>query len=70
MTDAQQLVASRLSIGQCAALACIIEATAPKPGNVHRGADFEEMSYADFCASAVAIAPAMDAAASGSRSKC
>jgi len=59
--------ASPLSIGQCAALACLIEATAPKPGNVHRGADFADMSYADFCASAIAIAPAMDAAAGGLR---
>lgn len=54
-----------MSIGQCATLACLIEATAPKPGNVHRGCDFEDMSYADFCASAMAIAPAMDAAAQG-----
>ncbi len=56
-----------LSVGQCAALACLIEATAPKPGNVHRGADFVEMSYPDFCASALAIGPAMDGAASGLR---
>ena len=26
-----------LSIGQCATLACLLEASAPKPGNVHRG---------------------------------
>lgn len=56
-----------LTIGQCATLACLIEATAPKPGNVHRGCDFEDLSYADFCASAAAIAPAMDAAAGGER---
>jgi triphosphoribosyl-dephospho-CoA synthase len=40
---------SELSLGQCATLACILEATAPKAGNVHRSADF-------------AIAPAIDAA--------
>ncbi len=48
--------------GQCATLACLLEATAPKPGNVHRGADFADMSYLDLVSSGVAIAPAMDAA--------
>jgi triphosphoribosyl-dephospho-CoA synthase len=52
-----------LSIGQCATLACLLEATAPKPGNVHRGCDFEDMTFADFAVSAAAIGPAMDAAA-------
>jgi triphosphoribosyl-dephospho-CoA synthase len=51
-----------LSIGQCATLACIMEATAPKPGNVHRGADFEDASYPDFIVAAVVIAPIWDAA--------
>ncbi len=27
---------------------CLLEATAPKPGNVHRGADFEDLTYVDF----------------------
>jgi triphosphoribosyl-dephospho-CoA synthase len=53
---------SRLSIGQCASLACLLEATAPKPGNVHRGADFEDLCFNDFVASAVAIGPAMEGA--------
>lgn len=39
----------------CATLACIWEATAPKPGNVYRGADFEDVTYADFLASAAVI---------------
>ena len=52
------------SIGQCATLACLLEATAPKPGNVHRGADFAEMSYFDFLASGVAIGPILERAAS------
>ncbi len=56
-----------LSIGQCATLACVLEATAPKPGNVHRGADFDDMTYLDMVASAVAIAPAIEAAAAGGR---
>jgi len=53
-----------LSIGQCATLACLLEATAPKPGNVHRGADFDDMTFTDFVVSATAIGPVMDAAMS------
>lgn len=48
------------SIGQCATLACLMEVTAPKPGNVHRGADFEDLFFEQFLTSAVAIAPAME----------
>lgn len=59
------MTASQLSVGQCASIACLLEATAPKPGNVHRGADFEDLTYVDFALSAVLIAPHMDAAASG-----
>jgi triphosphoribosyl-dephospho-CoA synthase len=52
----------RFSIGQCATLACLLEVAAPKPGNVHRGADFEDLTLEDYLTSAVAIAPAMDEA--------
>jgi triphosphoribosyl-dephospho-CoA synthase len=52
-----------LSIGQCATLACLLEAAAPKVGNVHRGADFDDLTFMDFAVSAVAIGPAMEAAA-------
>jgi triphosphoribosyl-dephospho-CoA synthase len=52
-----------LSIGQCATLACLFEVTAPKPGNVHRGADFHDTTLNDFMASAVALGPVMDRAA-------
>jgi triphosphoribosyl-dephospho-CoA synthase len=52
-----------LSIGQCATLACLLEATAPKAGNVHRGADFDDLTFNDFAVSSVAIGPAMEAAA-------
>lgn len=52
----------RLSIGQCASLACLLEVSTPKPGNVHRGADFEDVTFYDFVASSVAIAPAMERA--------
>jgi triphosphoribosyl-dephospho-CoA synthase len=34
-----------------------MEATAPKPGNVHRRADFRDASFIDFLVSAVAIGP-------------
>ncbi len=48
--------------GQLAQLACILEATARKPGNVHRFADFEDCSYLDFLLSAAAIAGPLDRA--------
>jgi triphosphoribosyl-dephospho-CoA synthase len=51
-----------MSIGQCATLACLLEATAPKPGNVHRGCDFDNMTFLDFAVSATAIGPAIEAA--------
>lgn len=50
-----------LSLGQCATLACLFEASAPKVGNVHRGADFDDMTYLDLVTAAVAIGPAFDA---------
>ncbi len=55
--------ALQLTTGQCATLACLLEVTAPKPGNVHRGADFDDVSFVDFVASAVAIGPVMERAA-------
>jgi len=48
--------------GQLAQLACVLEATARKPGNVHPDARFADASYADFVASAIAIGPALDQA--------
>lgn len=51
------------SVGACATLACIWEATAPKPGNVYRGADFDDVSYADFLTSAAVIGPCFEHAA-------
>lgn len=49
--------------GWMAALACVLEASAPKPGNVHPGAAFDDLCYDDLVAAALAIAPAMDRAA-------
>jgi triphosphoribosyl-dephospho-CoA synthase len=51
-----------ISLGLCAQLACIWEATARKPGNVHRHRDFEDTSYVDFLVSAAAIAPILETA--------
>ena len=47
--------------GLHAQLACVWEATARKPGNVHRHRDFADTTYLDFLASAVAIGPAFAA---------
>src|SRR5438105_9621055 len=64
MNDALALATSpTLSIGQCATLACLLEATAPKVGNVHRGADFGDLTFTDFAVSAALIGPAMQLAA-------
>lgn len=38
-------------------LACVMEATARKPGNVHPAVSFPDLSYADFLKSAAVIAP-------------
>ena len=51
-----------ISIGQHATMACMLEVIAPKPGNVHRGADFEDVTLVDFAASAVAVGPVIDKA--------
>ena len=48
-----------LPVGIAATLAVIYEVTAPKPGNVHRGADFEDVTYIDFVQSAVVIGPVL-----------
>lgn len=53
---------SRPSAGQLAQVACLLEVTARKPGNVHRFRDFDDATYLDFALSASAIGPAMDAA--------
>ena len=50
-------------VAWAAQLACLYEAGAEKPGNVHPHASFGDTSYADFVASAVAIGPAFAAAA-------
>lgn len=49
-------------IALAAQLACVLEVSAPKPGNVHRFRDFHDARFEDFLISAVAIGPAMRAA--------
>lgn len=45
------------TITTCVELACLWEAYVPKPGNVHPGSSFQDMSYQDFVVSARAIVP-------------
>src|SRR5690348_4268667 len=49
-------------VGLCAQVACVWEATARKPGNIHRFRDFEDAGYLDFVLSAAALAPVLAAA--------
>jgi triphosphoribosyl-dephospho-CoA synthase len=49
-----------------AQLACLIEASAPKPGNVSPGRHFADVRYEDFLASAAAIGEPMAGAATRS----
>lgn len=46
-----------LSLTECLTAACLLEATARKPGNVHPEASFADLSYRDFVESAKAAAP-------------
>lgn len=49
-----------LSPGAAATLACLYEATAPKPGNVYPGTEFEDVSYSDFVVGSVVIGPIVE----------
>lgn len=49
--------------GWSAALASILEAAAAKPGNVHPGQSFDDLTFADFVAAGSAIAAPLDSAA-------
>ncbi len=53
-----------MSIGRLVEMACLLEVSAPKPGNVHRGADFEDVTFFDFASSAVAMGQAIDESSS------
>lgn len=57
-------MSTREEIAAAVQLACLLEASAPKPGNVSPGVAFHDTRYEDFLASAAAIAPAfLDAGA-------
>jgi triphosphoribosyl-dephospho-CoA synthase len=61
-TDRPDVLSPRLA----AQLACILEATARKPGNVHRFADFDDTSFLDYLLAATAIGePFNDARTNG-----
>jgi len=51
-----------MSIGRDAERACRLEVMAPKAGNVHPGASFDDTTWHDFTAAAEAIAPVFDRA--------
>ena len=57
-----QPATSRPSSGQLAEIACLLEVTARKPGNVHRYADLPGLRFVDFLLSAMAIAEPLDRA--------
>ena len=57
MTNADSPATPRIAIevAATAQLACLLEASAPKPGNVSPGRPFADVCYEDFLASAAAI---------------
>jgi triphosphoribosyl-dephospho-CoA synthase len=56
-------VISPADVAAAGQLACLLEVSAPKPGNVTPQHHFHDTRYEDFLASAVAIGPALAAAA-------
>ncbi|HEY1305255.1 MAG TPA: triphosphoribosyl-dephospho-CoA synthase [Vicinamibacterales bacterium] len=52
--------AAAVQVASMAQLACVLEASAPKPGNVSPGRPFHDLRYEDFVASAVAIGAAFE----------
>jgi len=55
----------RHSTAECVTLACLLEAAAPKPGNVHRGADFDDLTFHDFLVSGTVVGPILASANQG-----
>ncbi|MBX6331087.1 MAG: triphosphoribosyl-dephospho-CoA synthase [Gemmatimonadaceae bacterium] len=62
LSRAARRVPDAADVASAAQLACLLEASAPKPGNVAPGAAFHDTRYEDFLASAAAIGPALLAA--------
>lgn len=48
------------SVGARVSLACLWEALAAKPGNVYRGADFDDLTFADMATAGAAIGDAVE----------
>jgi triphosphoribosyl-dephospho-CoA synthase len=59
MNDPGARGARGVDVASLAQLACVLEASAPKPGNVSPGRSFDDLCYEDFVASAIAIGPAL-----------
>ncbi len=55
-------VPQAVDVAAAAQLACLLEVSAPKPGNVSPFASFRDVAYEDFLASAAAIGPALGGA--------
>jgi len=65
MKAKRDLEAVAWEVSACAGLAVLLEVTgSPKPGNVHRYADFHDTRFEHFLASGIAIMRDMEAAAS------
>ena len=54
------------SVGRIASIACLLEVCAAKPGNVHRGADFDDLTLTDFAISAEIVGQSIDSRKSDS----
>jgi triphosphoribosyl-dephospho-CoA synthase len=63
LVDLSGVPKNTVDIAGRAFLACVLEATAPKPGNVSPDRPFADVSYEDFVLSAGAIAQPLEAAA-------
>jgi triphosphoribosyl-dephospho-CoA synthase len=50
----------KCSRGDAATLACLWEASAPKPGNVYPGANFDDVTFDDFVSSARIVGPILE----------
>ena len=60
LSRSRNFVLDKFSIGRLASLACLLEVSAPKPGNVHRGADFADVTFEDFLISAEILGNTID----------
>jgi triphosphoribosyl-dephospho-CoA synthase len=60
MSEVSLRASDSAHVARLAQLACILEASAPKPGNVSPGRPFQDLRYEDFVASAIAIGGAFE----------